>query len=199
MNRRLVLAASLLLTLSAVFLQAVALPGRMFACSCIAPPPTLAEIATTTDAAIVAGTVGRALPDRTPIAVNTWFHGANATEVVWLNVGSQAMTSCDIFMSAGEQRLLVLFPAENGMYSANSCSPGALLGEPGGDEMLAQAVEAFGGGPPPTAEPEPVAPIPPAEPQSGPGAGLIWVAVAVTAAVVLFGAVALLALRRRPS
>ena len=200
MSRSAVLAAAILLTLSAVFLQAVMFPGRALACSCAGPPPPLAEIAAADNVAIVAGTVGRALADRTPVAVDAWFHGVAPAEIVWLSGGSQQMTSCDIFMSPGEQRLFVLYGGPEGLYSANSCSPTAVVGTAEGNALVAEAIQAFGDPQaPPTAEPEPeppAAPANPTAPQTG-GPGMLWVAAGVGLATVLFGAVVLVARLRR--
>jgi hypothetical protein len=202
MARPAVIAAAILLTLSAVFAQAVLFPGRALACSCIGPPPPLAEIAATDDVAIVAGTVGPALADRTPVAVDAWFHGIAPADLVWLSGGTQQMTSCDIIMSPGEQRLFVLYGSVEGMYSANSCSPSGVIGTAEGDALVAEAIQAFGAPQlPPTAEPEPE---PPAAPASQPGAGggglpigLLWVGAGVGLAVLLFAAVVLVARVRR--
>lgn len=205
MPRTTIFAAVLLLTLSALFVQAVALPGRVLACSCLGPPPPLAEIAAADDVAIVAGTVGRALADRTPVAVEAWFHGAAPTDVVWLSGGTQMVSSCDIFMSAGERRIFVLYGQPEGIYSANSCSPSGLIGTAEGDALVAEAIQAFGDPEvPATAEPEaPATPEPEAEPPAAPGSaraagdGLLWVGAGVGLAVVLFGAVVFLAAFRR--
>lgn len=193
-----VAAAAILLTLSAVFAQAVMFPGRALACSCAGPPPPLAEIAAADNVAIVAGTVGGALTDRTPVAVDAWFHGAAPAEVVWLSGGTQMASSCDIFMSPGEQRLFVLYGQPEGIYSANSCSPSGVIGTAEGDALVAEAIQAFGQPQaPPTAEPEAEPPAaPPNQPVAG-GGGLLWVGAGVGLAVLLFGSVVLVARLRR--
>ncbi len=201
MRRAWPLAAALMFALVAYAYQAVQIPGRVLACSCVAPLPTLAEVAREEGVSVVVGTVGRALPDRTPIAVEGWFvGGAPHEDVVWLTGGSEQMTSCDIFMSAGERRLLVVYRGDAGLYSANSCAPSGLLGTPDGDALLASAIESFGDAIVPVApepEPESVTPIA-TEPSPMIGQGLVWVAAAVGAGVVLFGVIALVA-RRRPN
>jgi hypothetical protein len=170
--------------------------------------PTLAELAREEGTSIVVGTVGRALPDRTPIAVEGSFVGGPHAEVVWLTGGSQQMTSCDIFMSAGERRLLVVFRGDAGLYSTNSCAPSGLLGTPDGDALLATAIASFGDPsvpsapepefePEPESEPESASPIV-TEPSPSPGQGLIWVAAAIGVGILLFGAITLVA-RRRPT
>lgn len=197
------MATAITLAFAALTFQAVKIPGRVLACSCIAPL-TLVEVARDQGTSIVVGTVGRALPDRTPLAVEGSFVGGPHPEVVWLTGGSQQMSSCDIFMSAGERRLLVLDRSEGELFSANGCAPSGLLGTADGDALLATAVEAFG-------EPQvPVAPEPRPEPEpevqtqaptsESPwlGPGLIWAAGALGGGLLLFGAVLLIA-RRRPS
>jgi hypothetical protein len=198
MRRGLVAAAAILLTLSAVFTQAVMFPGRALACSCAGPPPPLAEIAAADNVTIVAGTVGRALADRTPVSVEAWFHGAAPTEIIWLSGGTQQMTSCDIFMSPGERRLFVLYGQPEGMYSANSCSSTGVIGTAEGDALVAEAIQAFGDPQlPPTAAPEAEPPATPQTPPAGSGGGLLWIGAGLGMAVVLFGAVVLVARLRR--
>lgn len=199
------LAAALVFAFISYAYQAVHIPGRVMACSCIAPLPTLADVARDENVSVVIGTVGRALPDRTPIAVEGWFVGGPAEEVVWLTGGSQQMTSCDIFMSAGERRLLVLYRGDAGLFSTNSCAPSGVLGTLEGDALLATAIDAFGdpnvpqspASPEPEPEPESVSPIA-TEPSQGLGQGLVWVAAAVGVGIPFFGAIVLFA-RRRPT
>ena len=210
MHRVLPVVAAIAMAFTALTFQAIQLPGRALACSCVEPLPTLAELAGEQGTSIVIGTVGRALPDRTPIAVEGSFVGGPHAEVVWLSGGSQQMTSCDIFMSVGERRLLVLFRSEGELYSTNSCAPSGLLGTAAGDALVATAVEAFGepqapavGEPEPEPQPEPEPEIqaePTSTPEAAPllGTGLIWAAGAFAAGLMLFGLVILMA-RRRPS
>lgn len=192
-GRRLTVLGIAILGASALFTQSAVVPARVVACSCV-PPPSLAEIAATEDVAIVVGTVGRALPDRTPLGVETWFHGASPSGIVWLNTGTQMGSSCDIFMTAGERRFFVLYPAGDATYSAISCSPNGLIGSPDGDALLEEAIATFGGEPPPTPEPEAAA-----EPTPSPwiGDGLLWVAGGVGAATLLFGLIVAAGLRTR--
>lgn len=193
MRRGVSFGAALAFAFVACFVQSVVLPGPVLACSCVEPQP-LAEIAATENVAVVAGTVGQALPDRTPLGIDTWFHGANPSDAVWLNTGSQMISSCDIGMSAGQRWLLVLYPADTGMYSAGLCSPHAMLGTPEGEALFEEAAAVFGAGQPiPSPSPEPPASID-ASPWLG---GIAWVGGAVGAALLLFGALFLLA-RRKP-
>ncbi len=196
MPRRLkAVSAALVFVFMAYALQSVALPGRVLACSCVAPLPSLAEVVDRDQVTVVLGTVGRPLPDRTPIAVEAWFHGAAPTDVVWLMGGTNMATSCDVFMSVGERRLLVLRGGEEGLYSTNLCLPGGLIGTPEGDALLAEATEVLGSGQsPPPPEPAPNAPLD-LSPWLG---GLTWVAAAAGLGLLMFGAIALIARRRPP-
>lgn len=214
MRRLLPVASAIVLAFTALTFQAVQLPGRALACSCIAPLPTLVDVADDEGTSIVIATVGRALPDRTPLAVEGSFVGGPHAEVIWLSGGSQQMTSCDIFMSAGERRLLVLYRGDAGLYTSNSCAPFGLLGTPDGDALLATAVEAFGNPqepvvaepqpepePEPQPEPEPEAqPEPPTTTEPAPlvGAGVVWAVGALGMGLLMFGALILIA-KRRPS
>ena len=203
MRRAFPLTAALFLAFAAYSFQAVQLPGRVLACSCAGPPPGLAEAAQRDQVTIVAGTVGRALPDRTPIEVDSWFHGAFPADFVWLSGGTNSGTSCDIFMTAGERRLFVLYggpsaPGANGLYSTNLCAPGGAAGTPEGDALLAEAADTFGTPQsPPTREPDPG---PPAgvDPSPSRADGIVWVAGALGVGILLFGLIVLIA-RRRPA
>jgi hypothetical protein len=198
MHRGLVTATAILLTVSALFAQSLMLPGRVLACSCAGPPPPLAEIAAADNVTIIAGTVGPALADRTPVAVDAWFHGAAPAEMVWLSGGTQMMTSCDIVMNPGERRLFVLYGQPEGMYSANGCSPSGLIGTAEGNALVAEAQQAFGQPQAlPTAEPQNAPPPAPENAPSAAGDGLLWIGAGVGLAVLLFGGVALLAVVRR--
>jgi hypothetical protein len=157
--------------------------------------PTLAELAQEPGTSIVVATVGQALPDRTPLAVEGWFRGSMDSDVIWIHGGMNMGTSCDISLEAGQSYVLVLYRGEGGIYSANSCTPSGQVGTVAGDNLLAEAGTLFGDAQaPPT--PEPVAPAPiDLAPWLG---GLAWAAAGVGVAALLFAAIALLA-RRRPS
>lgn len=202
MRRAIPLSAALFLAFAAYSFQAVQLPGRVLACSCAGPPPSLAEAAQQDQVTIVAGTVGIALPDRTPIAVDSWFHGAFPTDVIWVMGGTNSMSSCDVFMNASERRLLVLYggpsaPDANGLYSTSLCAPSGVAGTLEGDALLAEAADTFGNpqAPPPSPEPQPAAPV-----DLSPwfGEGLVWAAALFGIGLLLFGAVILVARRRPP-
>ncbi|HVM29357.1 MAG TPA: hypothetical protein VM305_01110 [Candidatus Limnocylindrales bacterium] len=196
------------LALGAVLAQSFVAPLPGLACSCVAPLPSLAEVAREENTVIVVGTIGQQLPDRTPVAVDTWFHGPGATDVVWLGFGSQSMSSCDPFVSPGERRLLVLFRQEQGgTHGYNPCVASGVIGTEAGDEALAQAVELFGAAPTPPEPPEPPEATEPPEPTQpplsprptpgDPGAGWLFVAGTLAATALIFAVVAIAGLRRR--
>ena len=195
-----VVLASLWLALVASFAQAVALPRAALACSCAMPLPTLAEIVTQDPGlvTVVAGTIGLAQPQLTPVQVNAWFHGPRPADVVWLNGGTQMMSSCDVTMRAGEQRLLVLYGDGTTPYSHNMCSPGGTLDSPEGAAALAEALEVFGGGEPPPTEP-PAAVVETTTEPGGDPLGWAWLLGGLLAAAALLGVVVLVARRRHLS
>lgn len=186
---------ALLVAAASLFAQAVEAPLRVAACSCVAPMPTLAELAREPGTDIVLASVGQALPDRTPLLIEGWFHGAPESDVIWIRGGANMGTACDVFLDAGRSYVLVLYRGEDGLYSTDSCTPSGQVGTEAGDNLVVQATALFGTAQaPPTPEPEPAAPVDLA-PWTG---GLIWVVAAAGAGVLLFGLIALLA-RRRPS
>jgi hypothetical protein len=189
--------AALLLAACGALAQGLGGPLPALACSCAAPLPSMARVAAEPNTVIVVGTIGRQLADRTPVAVDTWFHGPGASEVIWLGFGSQAMSSCDPFVTAGERRLLVLFRQEGmGTFGFSPCVASGVIGTEAGDEALAEATELFGAGPsPPPGPTEP--PVSPRPPPGDPGAGWLFVVGALGAAALIFAVVALLGLRRR--
>jgi hypothetical protein len=193
MQRRGSILAALVLGLSAVWLQAVALPGRVVACSCM-PPSPLAEIVTQADVSVVVATPGAPLAEVTPLTVGAWYHGNDPVDAIWLRGGTGMASSCDVFLTVGQAYLLVLY-SEGGLYSTNSCAPNAQLGTPEGDRLLAEAEAAFGAPqPPPSPEPEAESV---ATPSPWLGDGLLWVFAGVGGAVVLFVVVLVAAGARR--
>ena len=185
-----------LLAAGSVSVNAVALPGRVLACSCAGPPPALAEVAAQDDVSVVIATPGQPLEQVTPVTVEAWFHGANPADAVWLSGGTGMVTSCDIFLTTGAKYLLVLYndPA-TGVYSTNMCAPSGQVGTPEGDQLVAEAQAVFGTAqPPPSPSPEPAGA---AEPSPWLGSGLVWVLGGVAAALALFGLVLVVGLRRQ--
>lgn len=196
MRRGLSVAAALLLAFAVYSFHAIEMPGRVLACCCT--EQSLVEVVEDGQVTVVAGTVGPSLQDRTPVVLDTWFHGPFPTDVVWLRGGMNSAGSCDAFMSAGERRLLVLYggpraPGANGLYSSSVCAPNAVIGTPEGDELFAEALARFG----PT-DVQPSSDQPPVTADVSPwlGEGLLWAAAAFAFGLLLFGAVILVARRR---
>lgn len=188
--------ASALLTVSALSLQAVAMPGPAFACSCPGPPPPLAEIVVEGDVAVVIGVPGQPLGEVTPLATEAWYFGNDLADTIWLRGGTGMLSSCDVFLTTGQPYLLVLErDATDGVYATNSCAPSAQIGTAEGDVLVAEAEEAFGA---PQSPPAP-APEPDALPDPSPwlGGGLVWVFAGVGAAAVLFVGALVIAVRRQ--
>lgn len=189
-----ILGAALVMTFAAVFMQSLAAPGRALACSCVMPMPTIADMATEPGTVVVAGSIGPQQPERTPVEVDTWFHGGAPAPVIWLSFGSQMTTSCDPSVNVGERRLLVLSRVDEQLYSYNPCVQAGVIGTPDGDAALAAAEQLFGGQLMPT--PEPTEP-----PNIGETPGLdaarLYVVGAIGAAVLLLAGVVLFAMLRR--
>ena len=198
MNRGLVPLVSVWLALAAVFVQSVAVPQAVLACSCISPLPTLQEVvASDPEVSVIVGTVGPAQAEVTPVAVEAWFHGARPADFIWLSGGTQMMTSCDVMMKAGERRLFVLYGSHPGPYSNNMCSPGGALDTAEGAAALADAEALFGAAQPPASPEATDQPAVPLEPSASEGLGWAWLAGGVAAALLVLLVIGLLAARRR--
>ena len=203
MRRAAPVSAAVFLTFAAYVLQAVSLPATAFACSCMEPAP-LAKTAQEDPVTIVAATVGVPQPDMTPIVVDTWFHGPQPTETIWLNSGTGSASSCDVFIAPGQRWLFVLWggptaPGAGGLYSTSLCSAHGMIGTPEGNALLEEAVAVFGlGQPPPSPEPDPAIPQAPVDLSPWLGSGLIWAAAVFGVGLLLLALVVLVA-RRRPS
>jgi hypothetical protein len=183
---------SVLMTFCAVVIQAVEFPHSVAACYCETQP--FAESAADDDATVVSGSVAQELGDRTRIVVDAWFHGPFPTDVIWVRQGSGSRSSCDLNIAWGQRRVFVLFggpraPGANGLYSTSLCDPGGVVGTPEGDAVLAQAVQIFG-------EPLPLAAAPATTTRPAADDGLAYAAIATVLAVLMFGAIALVARRR---
>ncbi len=196
MRHRLSVAVALFLAFATYSFQAIEMPGRVLACYCTAQ--SLAEVVDDGQVTVVAGVVGRAQPDRTPVVLGAWFYGAFPTNVVWLRTGTNSVSSCDVFLSVGERRLMVLYgapiaPGANGLYSSSLCSPNAIIGTVQGDALLAEAVGLFG-----PAEGQSTEPVTSAPAELSPllGGGLVWAAAAFGIGMLLFGGLTLVARRR---
>ena len=195
-RRGFVVAAAAALTFLAITAQALYDPRPAFACSCITPLPSLAQVASEPNTVIVAGTVAQQFPERTSVTIDTWFWGAAPVDTAWLSFGSQMTTSCDPFVTVGERRLLVMSRQEADLFSVNPCVQSGVIGTPDGDAALAAAEALFEEVAPPT-------PSPTAPPESPPPAtidpGWLYVGGVVGGATLLLLAIALIAIRRRPT
>lgn len=197
-GKGLVVGAAIALTFMAVFVQALAGPGRALACSCMEPMPTLADVAQEPNTVVIAGTIGPQQPERTPVEVDTWFHGPGPTNIVWLSFGTQMMTSCDPVVTAGERRLMVLHRDPQGVFTVNPCVTSGVIGTDAGDAALAEANALFAAATPPPVEPTEPPPVV-APPPTEVDAARIYVVGAIVAALLVFAVVGFVALRRRPS
>jgi hypothetical protein len=195
-RRPIVFVAATLFALAAAFGQALAGPLPARACSCMEPLPRLAGVASEPGVVVLVGTIGQQGPERTPVAVERWFSGPGMTEVVWLNFGTQAMTSCDPFVTAGEKRMMVLHSNGDGTYGVNPCVASGVVGTESGDAALAEAEALFTVQPTPSpaATDPPATPTPPAD---DPSAGWLMVGGVLGAAALVFAGVVLLSVRRR--
>jgi hypothetical protein len=195
MRGPLVLLAGTLLVLTAAFAQALAGPLPARACSCAAPLPSLARVAGDPGVVVLVGTIGQQQAERTPGAVETWFNGPGANDVVWLNFGRQMMSSCDPFVTAGEKRIMVLHPIGDGAYGVNPCVVSGVIGTADGDAALAEAEALFAGQPPPPGATDP--PALPGAPTGASSDGWLMVGGVVGVAGLILVGVALLSVRRR--
>lgn len=181
----------------------VASPRPVLACSC-AGFQSMADHAAPENA-VFTGIAGAREPRGVPVQIDQWLWGAGAAPVVWLSdesFGDSGMCGADP-PPAGTSWIWVTWrPANERDFGTGLCQPQARLDSPEGREMLAEAIEFFGGGAPPgTAAPtEPAAA--PAEPTSGASGIPVFVPVAVGVAVataLLFGGLVLVSRRQRPS
>jgi hypothetical protein len=176
-----------------------ALPA--FACSCM-PAQPIEAYKGDSNHMIFTGTVMAATKAGVDVAVEQWFQGPNLASVTFGpdGFGDQSAACQDPLPRVGSRWLWIAFVGENGQPGSNSCTPKWTLDSPEGDTAVADATRAFGvttpATPPPT-DPPPAAPVQPATADSPIMPAAIAGGVAL-AAVVLFGAVALIARRRGP-
>ena len=193
------------LTLFGLTVQAVVLPVRVLACSCAVDLiPSLVETRADPDAAVFTGQAGIQVGGRVPITVERWFHGPGEADVVWVRArdiptgpNSVMTNTCGLEMMAGARRFFVVYGTPPEPFNASTCSLGAPLDSPEGQQLVADASVVFGIHP---------APVPSAaEPESAPigspsaiGEGLLWAAGAFGVGLLFFALIVLIA-RRRPS
>ena len=194
MHRRIqALSSASLLAAALFFVNGVAIPEVVLACSCM-PPEPIAAAAQDPRRALVLATIGPSVPGGTAIAIDGVLAGPiSGDQMLIRGIGFQS-AACEHNASAGQRWLLVLFREDDGIYSTNNCLPSGLIGTEHGNSLLDEAIAAFGSPTvPATPEPEPPAPID-FSPWLG---GLGWVVAVVGAGALVLGLVTLVA-RRRP-
>jgi hypothetical protein len=187
-------AASLLLVLGAVFIQAVQVPGRTLACSCV-PLPSLPEIAANHSVVIarIGPNVGGGEGNR--LTIERVFAGNVPVEFNVGGIGAQS-AACEVGANGNERWLFAIYRAPDGSFGVSSCGLNAEVGTPAGDKLLAEVIATFGEGrgpAPPEDEPAPAAPD-----LSSWFAGIGWAAALGAVAMVIFGLVVFVARRQRP-
>jgi hypothetical protein len=177
-------------------IQSVELPGRVMACSCV-PPRPLAELAGDPNHALVVATVGQRMgSDLEPTVILTIersFTSEMPEQVLVQGIGEQG-AACQLSARSGERWIFDVYRSPDGRFGVSLCSLGAPLGTDHGDALLAEAIGLFGAGATPAPPPEePAAPVDIAPWIGGWG----WLVALIGVSVVVFGAVILLASRRR--
>lgn len=197
MNRMLRVAAATVVLVGAASASQLSLPGLTVACSCIAPQPG-APAFTGDEDAVLMGTVGQADGRGAyAFAVERWFHGGNAASVRLQSAmqtfpdGQTAINSCGLTFEVGERLILAAGRTDPTTLLPGSCAPHALVASPEGQQLVADAVRAFGEGTAPGVPPD----IDPGA-DAGPDLGLVAIAL-VTFIVGLTAAAAVLAFARR--
>ena len=197
MNRFLRVAMATTLLVGALGATQLSLPGRTFACSCVAPQPG-APAFTGEEGAVLMGTVGPGDGRGTfAFAVERWSHGGSAASVRLQSStetfpdGSVAENTCGLRFEVGERLIMAAGWMNATTLRPSACSPHALVASPEGQALAADAARAFGEGatPGPSPGPGPGA-------TAGPDLGLVAIAL-VTLVVGLTAAAAVLAFARR--
>lgn len=197
MNRLLRVAVATVLLVGALSARHLSVPALTFACSCIAPQPG-APAFTGEEDAVLMGTVGAADGRGAyAFAVERWFHGGTAATVrlqsqeVTFADGQTMIDTCGLRFEAGQRLILAAGRTDATTLTPNSCAPHALVASAEGQQLLADAVRAFGEGTAPGIPPD-------TDPDAdaGPDLGLVAIAL-VTFVVGLTLAAAALAFARR--
>lgn len=159
------LARGIVAIIGAVFAVGIylAAPGPAFACSCMGPQPMAAH-ASEPNNVIFTGFVQPLDQRGAPVTVTRWFAGPGAAAVVRIDPSTFGGdgASCGINpLPAGGEWIFVAWRQQTGELIVSLCSPHALLLEPEGQAMLADAIATFGGGVEPSPAPsDPTAPAP---------------------------------------
>jgi hypothetical protein len=183
----------------AVFLAATALwvgdlaaPSSTRACSCVPWPETLAAYRTDESILILSGTVVALNGQRGVFGIEQVFKGPVPGPQMPIDSGDLGM--CGLGLEVGARLVMAAF-VDQGVLHPSICTPHAFVPSPEAEAMLADAQRSYGGaGPPPGPTNPPAVPTPAAD------IALPLVLGAVLAVVVLlFGAIALLVRRGRPT
>jgi hypothetical protein len=197
MNRLLRVASATVLLVGVMSAGNLSLPGLTVACTCMAPVPGAPAFSGEEDAVLV-GTVGQT--DGRGVyafAVERWFHGGSAATVRLQSAmetfpdGQTAINSCGLTFEVGERLIMAAGRTDATTLRPGSCAPYARVASPQGQQLLADAVRAFGEGAAPGTPPE----IPPGA-DAPPDLGLVAIAL-VTFIVGLTAVAAGLAFARR--
>ena len=172
---------------------AAAAPPCALACSC-PEAPSLREAVNSPGAVVASGRVGPAVGEGFPFAVERWFFGPDPTRSFVARSGNGA--DCGLPLQPGDALIAVWHRDGAGAYSASICSRFGRLGEPEGEELLAEAQELFGSG----VQVEPVDPGPGSPPVAPLPVGpeVIVVAVLGAGVAVLAAALVVAGRTRRP-
>jgi hypothetical protein len=178
----------------ALIAGSLAAPGIAVACRCVEPRP-LADYGKDADHVVLAGTIGMVdAQGRAPFQVQRVYHGDGVAAALPIQGGDELM--CGVRLVSND-RVILVGSIQQGVLHASGCAPFASLASPGGQRLAAEADVAFGafGIPPPGGAPLPIA-------DTGPAADTALLLAAGGLAIgtaLLFGAVTLVARRRRPA
>jgi hypothetical protein len=180
------IASLLSLSLAVGFLLASAIP--VAACSCMAPGP-MATYAGDPSQSVFTGVVQAPDTRGVPVQVTRWFQGTEMDAIVWLDAsgfGGDGANCGTQLPLAGTEWIYVAYrvevpveevegqplpagtPVDTGLLGVNICTPQALLSDPAGQTLLADAEATFGEG----VSMDPDASAPPGSPDASDGSGL---------------------------
>jgi LPXTG-motif cell wall-anchored protein len=189
MRRRSILAV--LTAVLALAMGALSQPPITVACSCVDPAMHVDMLGDDPQLEAFIGRPGPEMPDGVPVAVDAWFGHPAPALVVRLAVLKGDGASCGTGAPAvGRQFLFVLYAGDDGRYAVSLCSLVADLATPDGQAVLARVVAVHGDPISSTLDP------PGSDPDTGPGANILPLAIGGVA-VVGFAIGVLLIVRRR--
>lgn len=167
---------------SILMTASLAVPRISMACSCMQPQP-IATYAEDPATVVMQGTVRNIGPDQQgTFQVERWYQGeVPSGPIVPVRGGNGA--DCGLFMTAGQQLLVVAYRGEDGILQPSICAPSGDLSTPEGRALVAEAVAAFGPG---------IAPGEPGPPSSETPGGIDLATVLIVGFVGLVGLVLVL-------